>query len=84
MHIQSTNKTYRDPKIDGEVRRGAIRRMAQVAIIILIQALVLFITAGRLDWVAAWMYLGAYLGIVIVNTLVLLPRSPELIAERGA
>ena len=63
---------------------AAIRkRMLQVAFALLIQAAILFITAGRLDWVMAWAYVGMCVAIVIINLLVILPRDPELIAERG-
>jgi protein-S-isoprenylcysteine O-methyltransferase Ste14 len=36
-----------------------------------------------LNWGAAWVYLGVYLGLIVANAIVILPRDPELIAERG-
>ena len=59
---------------------GVKKRMIQVFITFLIMAVILFITAGRLDWYWAWAYLGVGLVILIVNASVL---PPELIAERG-
>jgi protein-S-isoprenylcysteine O-methyltransferase Ste14 len=63
---------------------AAIRkRMLQILFQFLLMAALLFIPSGRLDWVWAWVYLGAFVGGVVINALILLPRSPELIAERG-
>ncbi len=60
-----------------------VQRLLQVAFGVLLQAVVFFLASGRPGWVMAWAYFGVYLGIVVVNVLVLLPRSPDLIAERA-
>ncbi len=60
-----------------------VRRMIQVFVVILIEGAILFISAGRIDWVMAWAYIGTYLAIIIFNSLVLLPHNRELIAERA-
>jgi protein-S-isoprenylcysteine O-methyltransferase Ste14 len=57
--------------------------LIQVVISTLLQASILFVAAGRLDWVAAWAYIAAGLGILAINLLVVLPRNPEMVAERG-
>ncbi len=57
--------------------------MIQVVISVLLQASILFVAAGRLDWAAAWAYIAAGLGILTINLLVVLPKNPEMIAERG-
>ena len=57
-----------------------MKRMVQVIVQFLILAVILFISAGRLDWMWAWAYLGVGVGILIINVLVM---PPELIAERG-
>ena len=66
-----------------QVRAGVTRRMTQILVGLLIQAVILFAAAGNPGWTAAWIYLGIYMAAIAVNSLVLLPRSPELIAERG-
>jgi protein-S-isoprenylcysteine O-methyltransferase Ste14 len=58
-------------------------RLLQVIIVFALQGGVLFISAGTLNWSAAWVYLGTYLCVLIVNSLILLPGNKELIAERG-
>ena len=63
---------------------GAIlKRLLQIGIIIVAQAAMLFISSGRLDWVMAWVYIGISVGIIVINVLIILPKNPELIAERG-
>ncbi len=63
---------------------GAIvKRGVQVAVILVVYGALMFIPAGRLSWIWAWAYLGIYLAVVVANMLILLPRDPELIAERG-
>jgi len=66
-----------------QTRAAIRRRMAQVVGSLLFQAATLFAAAGRVDWRAAWAYIGASVGIVAVNAVAILPRNPELIAERG-
>jgi len=57
-----------------------MRRGLQVVIQLLILMVLLFISAGSLDWVWAWAYFGVGAGILTVNMLVL-PK--EVIVERG-
>ncbi len=59
------------------------KRLLQVAAALLVQAAALFIAAGRLRWGGAWAYIGLYLGSVAVTAVTILPKDPELIAERG-
>ncbi|MBU0705191.1 MAG: isoprenylcysteine carboxylmethyltransferase family protein [Chloroflexi bacterium] len=62
------------------MRSKIVKRGIQVVVQFLILAALLFVSAGRLDWVWAWAYLGVGVGILIINVLVM---PPELIAERG-
>ncbi len=58
-------------------------RFVQVAIVFAVQAVILFLAAGRLNWTWAWVFLGVCLLSVIVNGSILLRKSPETVAERG-
>lgn len=60
-----------------------LKRMLQVIITGLLMAVVLFISAGRLDWVWGWVYIGVYFIGIAINALVILPGNPEMIAERA-
>jgi protein-S-isoprenylcysteine O-methyltransferase Ste14 len=60
-----------------------LKRFLQVVIVLLLQAAFLFGSAGRMDWVMAWILLGVnFLGVVI-NGIILLLKDPALIAERA-
>ena len=59
------------------------RRFAQIGILVLVYAALLFGAAGRLDWAAGWAYMGLYLAFIALNAILLLPGRRELIAERG-
>jgi protein-S-isoprenylcysteine O-methyltransferase Ste14 len=78
----STNVTFKQTN-ETDTTRGIVKRAAQLAAMLVLQAALLFITAGRVDWIAAWIFLGVYVGTIAFNTLVLLPEHPDLIAERA-
>ena len=65
------------------LKKAIIRRLSQIVFQYVLLAAILFIFAGRLDWLAAWAFLGVAFGILVFNMLVLMPRNPELVAERG-
>jgi protein-S-isoprenylcysteine O-methyltransferase Ste14 len=65
------------------VAAGVAIRVATVVIFILVQAVVLFLAAGQLNWTWAWVYLGICLAILLINGTIMLCTSPETIAERG-
>jgi protein-S-isoprenylcysteine O-methyltransferase Ste14 len=62
---------------------GILARFAQVMFVMALQAAILFLAAGRLDWTWAWVFLGISLLTVLINGAILLHTSPETIAERG-
>ncbi len=66
-------------------RKALTRRLAQISILVLLQALALFLPAGRWDWGSGWIYLAVYLLFILGNALVLLRRSgaADLMEERG-
>ncbi len=57
--------------------------MMLVAMVIL-PAVILFGLAGRLDWVAGWVYLLISAGVGLFSRVWLLRNNPALAAERGA
>ncbi len=61
---------------------GILARAAQVAVSFVLIGVVLFVSAGRLDWTWAWVMLGIYVASVAVN-IFFLRNNPETIAERG-
>jgi protein-S-isoprenylcysteine O-methyltransferase Ste14 len=65
------------------VRAGIRRRFIQIALHWLILAACLFVPAGTIRWPMAWVYLGVFAGWVVVNAVIMLNRSPDLVAERA-
>ena len=62
---------------------GIVKRAIQVLLAIAIQGAILFAAAGTLKWWEAWAYVGIYVGGVLINSVFMLRRSPETIAERA-
>ncbi len=71
------------PSSNRQTLAGIVARAAQVGIVFLLQAVILFTAAGRLDWAWAWIFLGIYVLAVAINATLLMRRSPEMVAERG-
>ena len=79
----TTNTSSAQSSKSSSLTAAIIRRLLQLVVFILIQAAILFGAAGRLSWRAAWAYLAIYVGMIAVNAVLILPRDPDLIAERG-
>ena len=65
------------------VAAGIVARAGTVAIFLIVQAVILFVAAGRLSWTWAWVYLGICLVSLAINGTIMLRTSPDTIAERG-
>jgi protein-S-isoprenylcysteine O-methyltransferase Ste14 len=61
------------------------KRLLQLGFLVLIQAVILFLFAGRIHWGAGWAYVILYIAFLGINALVLLPRqeSRAMIEERA-
>lgn len=65
------------------IRGAIVRRFAQIAFGIAVMVLCLFPVAGDWRWTMAWLLVALYAAGVTVTAAVLVPRNPELIAERS-
>ncbi|MGE5141507.1 MAG: methyltransferase family protein [Rudaea sp.] len=63
--------------------RSGYARIIQVLFGALVYAVLLFVSAGRLDYIEAWAFLLIYLGSVTVNFILSLRSNPDVINERG-
>jgi protein-S-isoprenylcysteine O-methyltransferase Ste14 len=59
---------------------GAWRGLAKVGVFTFAVGVVLFATAGRLDWPSAWVYLGVVVAGTVIATLMV---DPGLLGERA-
>jgi protein-S-isoprenylcysteine O-methyltransferase Ste14 len=66
-----------------ETSQGVRRWLRREVSGVLFVAATLFISAGRLDWFWGWTLVALYAVWVAANALILIPRSPELLAERA-
>jgi protein-S-isoprenylcysteine O-methyltransferase Ste14 len=62
---------------------GIIRWIIVSIIFLILMAASLFLSAGTLDWTAAWMYVILAGLILLLDALVLIPISPELLGLRS-
>jgi protein-S-isoprenylcysteine O-methyltransferase Ste14 len=64
------------------LERSGIRRIVQVLVSILLIGALLFLSAGRLDWLWGWLFLAAFFLLMLASAFVM-SKSPDLINERG-
>lgn len=60
-----------------------LKRLAQVLLAVAIMAALLFLSSGRLDWVMAWVYVGAFAVVLTAMTVYQEWSNPELVEERA-
>jgi protein-S-isoprenylcysteine O-methyltransferase Ste14 len=58
------------------------KALASVLIVVLVMAVVLFVTAGTFDYWQAWTFLAVYLASSLAITLYLMRTDPKLLARR--
>ncbi len=67
----------------GKLDRNGINRIVQIFVTIAVIALVLFLSAGRLDWIAAWVFIGLYILAILTAGVWIMRHNPDLVNERG-
>ena len=79
-----TNMLPSAPLIDHSpaAQRGARRWLLREILGCIMVTALLFIPAGRLDWPLGWALVALYVVWVTATALLLMPTSPELLAER--
>src|SRR5512139_3760117 len=77
--LQHTQANARKPRLE----RSGINRIIQVLVSVPVMGLVLFLSAGRLDWPAAWIFLGLYVLVILTLGVWAIRRNPEVVNERG-
>jgi protein-S-isoprenylcysteine O-methyltransferase Ste14 len=65
-----------------QVKRGVTRWIVRETMGVVMLAAMLFLAAGTLSWIAGWAMVIVMAGWVIATALVVMPRYPELLAER--
>jgi protein-S-isoprenylcysteine O-methyltransferase Ste14 len=65
------------------LERSGINRILQILFSIVLMGAMLFLTAGRIDWPAAWIFLGTYALTVLTVGIWVARKHPDVINERG-
>jgi protein-S-isoprenylcysteine O-methyltransferase Ste14 len=68
---------------ESDLAKGILARIEQVAFVFLLQAVLMFGAAGRLDWLWAWVFMCICILSVSINALFISRINRETIAERG-
>ncbi len=63
--------------------RSGINRVFTILGTVILYGVILFASAGRINWLQAWILLGIYFAGILVNGLYSLRHNPGLINERG-
>ncbi len=66
------------------LNRFGIRGIIVQSILIIIGFAILFISAGTLAWINAWVYVGLVSIYWVISTVVLARVNPEMLNERGS
>jgi protein-S-isoprenylcysteine O-methyltransferase Ste14 len=80
MNVKAFEK---EPNGESNAGGGVRKWLRNTAISILVVAATLFFSSGRLDWIMGWVYLAAVTTAFGIMGLILIPRNPELLAERA-
>ena len=63
--------------------QALLRRLLQLLVLVGVQAVILFASAGSLAWPAGWVYVGLYAGLAAVGAIILLPHHRDVVVERS-
>jgi protein-S-isoprenylcysteine O-methyltransferase Ste14 len=66
------------------LNRSGIRSIIVQSLLIIIGFAILFISAGTLAWINAWIYVGLVSIYWVISTAVLAKVNPEMLNERGS
>ncbi len=77
------NHTVVKPEITPEIRQGIIMWVVKAAVGLPFIVAILFLAAGRWDWVWGWVFVGLFIAASIAHVLIMIPINPALLAERS-
>jgi protein-S-isoprenylcysteine O-methyltransferase Ste14 len=63
-----------------DTKKNILKRLIQVMMSVILIAIILLVSAGKIDWIYAWVYITSSLLVIIINAFIF---PTELISERG-
>jgi protein-S-isoprenylcysteine O-methyltransferase Ste14 len=79
-----TDKVARRQELGPEVRKVIRKWCLQSALGLVGYGAVIFLAAGRLDWLWGWIFLGVTALVLALQVVLLVPINPDLLIERSA
>lgn len=64
--------------------RGVLRWAGQMLAMLIIFGLILFLAAGRLNWIGGWAFWGLNLVTQALSGIILIPLRPDMLVERSS
>jgi protein-S-isoprenylcysteine O-methyltransferase Ste14 len=81
-HTKTGNKIMLDNLSPG-ARQAIIKWCLQSFLGLIGYALIIFLSAGTINWVWGWVLIGLLAAFMLAHPIILLPRNPDLLVERG-
>lgn len=78
-----TETQARQPLTPTETQHRVRLWLIKQGFFLLLLLALLFVSAGTFNWPLGWLQMGLYVFIVAVQAVILIPRQPDLIAERS-
>jgi protein-S-isoprenylcysteine O-methyltransferase Ste14 len=60
-----------------------VKEIIRFVIFVFLLPVVLFIAAGRLDWVMGWVFVGLVIVMTVISRIIVARTNPDLLAERA-
>jgi protein-S-isoprenylcysteine O-methyltransferase Ste14 len=70
-------------QIESTLSTVGVKQRVLFIVFVFIGPLILFLTAGRLNWWIAWAYVVIYIGMVVAGRVIVFLKNPDLIVERA-
>jgi len=78
----STETFHAQPDEKYDTTNLVSKQILKIILFILVLAILLFVSSGRVTWVMAWVYICVYMVGTIINALLIIPHKPDLLIER--
>jgi protein-S-isoprenylcysteine O-methyltransferase Ste14 len=70
-------------EITPEARQAIIKWCLQSLAGLIGYAVIIFISAGTINWIWGWVLIGLLAAFLLAHPIILVPRNPDLLVERG-
>jgi protein-S-isoprenylcysteine O-methyltransferase Ste14 len=79
----NAQRSFQREALTPEIAQGVKRWQRKQISFLVMLLFILFLPAGTLNWSLGWVQWGAYVLVTVAQMIILVPRSPALLAERS-